>query len=70
MHSPNVMLNASETSSEEHKSLKAVADSVCMSGPVSVGDTSVPWWFSWRILEGEQFARFPVNLRIPDLKAR
>jgi hypothetical protein len=35
----------SETSSEEHKSSKAVANSVCMSGPVSVGETSLPWLF-------------------------
>jgi hypothetical protein len=36
MHLPSVRLNLWETLSDEHKSRKAVADSVCTSGPVSL----------------------------------
>jgi hypothetical protein len=70
MHSPNA--NVSEIISNEHKSSKAVADSVCMSGTVSVGDTSLLCLFRLRLasLEGEQPVRFPNNLWIPGLQPR
>jgi hypothetical protein len=45
LHSPNERLNVSGTSFKEHKSSKAVAGSVCMSGPVLVGNTYLPWLF-------------------------